>query len=83
MKHILITSSTRGIGFGLAKQFIEAGHKVTINGTSESSVETAIKNLRNLYPQGMIQGFVADVRHIREVENLCDNAIKSFGGLSV
>lgn len=42
MKHILITGSTRGIGFGLAKQFIEAGHKVTINGTTESSVETAI-----------------------------------------
>ena len=83
MKHILITGSTRGIGFGLAKRFIEAGHKVTINGTTESNVDLAILKLRKLYPKSMIQGFVADVRYIREVENLWIKAAEGFGGISV
>ena len=33
MKHIVVTGSTRGIGFGLAEKFLKEGCRVTINGT--------------------------------------------------
>ena len=48
MKHILITGSTRGIGFGLACKFLEKGFKVTINGTSNESIKQALENVRLL-----------------------------------
>ena len=83
MKHVLITGSTRGIGFGLAKRFIESGLKVTINGTKESSVESAIETLRKEYPNAMIQGFVANVSMIHEVEILWNKAVKEFGGINI
>jgi short-subunit dehydrogenase len=83
MKHILITGSTRGIGFGLAKRFIESGLKVTINGTTQSKVDSAIDKLRNIYPDALIQGFVADVCMIHEVETLWNKAVMGFGEINI
>jgi short-subunit dehydrogenase len=83
MKHILITGSTRGIGFGLAKRFMEKGLKVTINGTTESNVVLAINKLKLLYPESQIQGFTADVGNIKEVEKLWDLAIHDFGPVNI
>jgi short-subunit dehydrogenase len=83
MKHILITGSTRGIGFGLAKRFIEAGLKVTINGTTAINVANAEQKLHELYPEAMIQGFAADVCIIEEVEQLWEKATDGFGPVTV
>jgi NAD(P)-dependent dehydrogenase (short-subunit alcohol dehydrogenase family) len=83
MKHILITGSTRGIGFGLAKRFIEAGSKVSINGTTESSVNSAIQTLRKLYSSAEVRGFVGDVGNYQETEMLWNDAVKSFGKIDI
>ena len=83
MKHILITGSTRGIGFGLAKRFLEKGLKVTINGTTETNVIVAINKLKLLFPESKIQGFSADVSNIKEVEKLWNQAILGFGPINI
>lgn len=83
MKHILITGSTRGIGFGLAKRFVEAGLKVTINGTTEINVAKAVRNLKDMYPNAMIQGFVADVCNFKEIEVLWTKATEGFGPVTI
>lgn len=36
-KRVLVTGSSRGIGFDIAKGFLEAGARVAINGSSEQS----------------------------------------------
>ena len=48
MKTIVITGSTRGIGLGLAREFLQLGHQVVVSGTSESSVANALKQLEGL-----------------------------------
>jgi short-subunit dehydrogenase len=83
MKHVLITGSTRGIGFGLAKRFIEAGLKVTINGTTETNVTRAVRDLKELYPDKIIQGFVADVSNINEIEVLWEKATRGLGPVTI
>jgi NAD(P)-dependent dehydrogenase (short-subunit alcohol dehydrogenase family) len=83
MKHVLITGSTRGIGFGLAQRFIEANLKVTINGTSQSSVQIALKKLKDIYPTAVLQGFSCNVSNFEEVELLWENAIKDFGPIDI
>lgn len=83
MKHILITGSTRGIGFGLAKRFIETGYKVSINGITENSVNSAIQTLRKTYPSAKVQGFAGDVGDYQEMEMFWDNAAKSFGKIDI
>ncbi len=39
MKNVVITGSTRGIGFCMAKEFLKAGCNVTISSRSEKSLE--------------------------------------------
>ena len=45
MKTIVITGSTRGIGFGLAADFLKREFNVVVNGRSHSAVDLAINDL--------------------------------------
>ncbi len=40
-KRVLVTGSSRGIGFAAVKRFLEGGARVVINGRSESTVKEA------------------------------------------
>ncbi len=42
MKSVVITGSTRGIGYGLANEFLKRGCQVTVNGRSQSNVDESI-----------------------------------------
>ena len=53
MKNIVITGSTKGIGFGLAEEFIRRGHSVVISGRSEESVASAVAKLEVVAPSGV------------------------------
>lgn len=83
MKHVVITGSTRGIGWGLAKRFIEAECKVTVNGRSPTSVDAAVRKLKAAYPTAQVQGYAADVTCYQEVEALKDKAVESFGNIHI
>lgn len=41
MKNVVITGSTRGLGFEMAKEFLKAGCNVTISGSKPQSFEKA------------------------------------------
>ena len=45
-KTIVITGSTRGIGLGMAREFLTRGNKVMVSGRSAASVEKALAELR-------------------------------------
>ena len=44
-KRVLVTGGSRGIGFGVAKAFLDAGACVAINGRTMQSVSAAIGRL--------------------------------------
>ncbi len=44
-KRVLVTGSSRGIGFAIAEAFVVAGARVAINGRTEQSVSAAIERL--------------------------------------
>ena len=77
-KTIVITGSTRGIGFQLAKNFLEQGHTVIINGRSEQSVKSALDKL-----QGKVYGIAGDVRELNTIEKLIDLAVKNSGKIDI
>ena len=49
MKSIVITGSTRGIGFGLAKAFLDRDCVVTISGSDSDNLTGALENLVQKY----------------------------------
>lgn len=82
MKHIVITGSTRGIGKGLAEQFLLRGHKVTINGTSNTSVQSSLKILEDKY-KGMVQGFDGNVINYNDMDKLYKKSVEGFGPVDI
>ncbi|MBC8649266.1 SDR family NAD(P)-dependent oxidoreductase [Pseudomonas sp. MTM4] len=60
-KTALVTASTAGIGFAIAKGLALTGAEVIVNGRSESSVETALVRLREAAPQAKLSGIAADL----------------------
>jgi NAD(P)-dependent dehydrogenase (short-subunit alcohol dehydrogenase family) len=79
-KRVLVTGSSRGIGFAIAEAFIDAGARVAINGKTEQSVSVAIQRL------GREERLVAAPGDIGTVAG-CELAVKTagetFGGLDI
>ena len=44
-KQVLVTGASRGIGIATAKEFLALGARVAVNGRTEQSVASAIKEL--------------------------------------
>ena len=81
MKSVVITGSTRGIGFGLAFRFLERGLNVVINGTSEESVHSALEKLSAFKEQTL--GVEGKTNDRVSMERLFDKASEHFGNVDV
>lgn len=69
-KTALISGSTQGIGFGIARQLLEEGAKVIINGRSSGKVAAAVQRLQQLVPGAQVDGIAADFADVATVDAL-------------
>ncbi len=74
MKHVVITGSTRGIGYGLADSFLAQGCSVTVSGRTQQAVNEAVESLTKKYSTSLVHGKACDVRQLAEVQALWDSA---------
>src|SRR5262245_24497296 len=59
-KHALVTGSTGGIGFAIAKGLAAEGASVVVAGRTQATVDGALKRIREAVPQPKLTGIVAD-----------------------
>ena len=59
-KTALVTGSTSGIGFAIARLLLQEGAQVIINGRKEEGIARAIAELKNEYPKATVRGVTAD-----------------------
>jgi len=59
-RRALITGSTAGIGYAIARGLAAEGARVTISGRTDESVDAALKRLRTDLPQAVADGVAAD-----------------------
>jgi NAD(P)-dependent dehydrogenase (short-subunit alcohol dehydrogenase family) len=78
-KTIVITGSTRGIGFGLAEAFLQRGGAVTVSGRSEESTSQALNQLGSRYDRSRIFGVACNVTDFSQVTALWEAAADHFG----
>ncbi|MGA9312810.1 MAG: SDR family oxidoreductase [Pseudonocardiaceae bacterium] len=60
-KTAIVTGSTAGIGFAIAKGLAQAGAVVVVSGRSEAAVDDAVTRLAKTAPGAVIRGRAADV----------------------
>lgn len=60
-KLALVSGSTAGIGFAIAKALAAEGARVIINGRTAERVEAAVAQLKSAGVSGLVEGFAADL----------------------
>ncbi len=80
-KNIVITGSSVGIGFSLAKQFGQEGANILVSGLPSHDIDGAVKKLDALGIKAI--GKVCDVTCRQQVEALADFAWQAFGRVDV
>ena len=83
MKAVVITGSTRGIGHGLALEFLKSGCQVMLSGRSQAAVDAEVTQMAKQYGSGNVAGQVCDVTNMQQVQALWDAAKRSFGKVDI
>lgn len=82
-KAIVITGSTRGIGYGLADAFLQMGCAVTISGRSRESTTAALSGLAASRGLDRVFGYACDVTDPAQVMSLWDQSVNRFGKVDI
>jgi NAD(P)-dependent dehydrogenase (short-subunit alcohol dehydrogenase family) len=83
MKVVVITGSTRGIGYGLAESFLTEGCAVAISGRAPETVETAVQALAARFGPQHVMGLTCDVSDFVQVQALWEAAKTRFGRVDI
>lgn len=83
IKHAVITGSSRGIGFGLAREFLKTGYSVTISGRNSENLKEAVEILAKEFDPELIFSYLCDVRINSQIEDLYESAFKRFGRIDI
>lgn len=81
--NVLVTGSSKGIGYALAKEFLRQGDKVLVCSRSGENVEKAVGELRQEFGEQCAFGMAVDVRDGRSVEALAAFAKDKLGYIDI
>jgi NAD(P)-dependent dehydrogenase (short-subunit alcohol dehydrogenase family) len=82
-RNIVITGGTRGIGQGMAREFLKRGHNVCITGRSQGSVDAGLKQLQDGTGDGAVIGVPCQVADLEQVQAVWDRTAQEFGGVDI
>ncbi len=82
-KVVIITGATRGIGYAIAKKFLENGAKVVIFGRSKESIEKAINSLKKDNSAYEVIGFTPVLSNENGVRRVFAEIKRIYGKIDV
>ncbi|MBW1856581.1 MAG: SDR family NAD(P)-dependent oxidoreductase, partial [Deltaproteobacteria bacterium] len=83
MKSVVITGSSKGIGLGLAKEFLKRECSVTLSARSKNRLDEAVKKLGEEFGADKVMGQTCDVTDITQVQALWDAAKQKFSKVDI
>ena len=83
-KVVVVTGSTKGIGRGMAREFLKRGHNVVVSGRSQGAVDEAVADLSKDAANGAkALGVPCDVTDYAQVQAMWDKATAAFGRVDI
>lgn len=82
MANVIITGSSKGIGRGLADEFVKRGHNVTISARGQAGIDSTVAEL-NEVGTGKACGVACDVSSKEQVQRLWDDGKARFGSVDI
>lgn len=79
-KVALVTGGRSGIGYAIAKQFLELGAKVFISSRKEEKLKAASQELSKF---GHCEYFSCDIRKTDQIKEVAENIRKTYGRLNI
>ena len=80
-KVAIIAGGTKGIGLGIALEYVREGAKVVVGGSTEKNGQTAAAAINEAGGEGL---FVkCDVSSLADLDNIIDQAVRAFGRLDI
>ncbi len=79
-KRVLVTGSSRGIGFAIARAFVDAGARVAISGRTDQSVSAAMEKLD---AGDSLVSAPGDIGTVSGCESVVTAATSGLGGLDI
>ena len=82
-KTLLITGATDGIGLETARMLVSLGHHVLLHGRNPAKLEAVKEELSARSGSGRVEGYVADLSRMADVEALAKAVLEGHGKLDV
>ena len=82
-KVALITGGSRGIGYAIAKTYLENGAKVIVCGSKKETADKAVASLKALNENYVVEGAYPNLTDYNSVLETVQNVIAKYGKIDI
>lgn len=79
----LITGGTSGIGYSIAKSYLNAGSSVIITGRSKDRIDNAVTNLKKIREGANVFGFVLDNTNVSSFKSVFQDMLAKANSVGI
>ena len=82
-KVAIVTGGSRGIGYATVEKFIQEGAAVVLTGSRAETVEKAVAQLKETYPEAKVEGIWPDLSSYEAVKAAVDAVAEKYGKIDI